>query len=153
MSEQDKDQAASDLEVLNPDRSLVIGKPPREITVREFRFLEGLKVHVLAKPIVDDMLKLFGTTDIEQIDLDRLGEVFANHDDELVSMMCIAADVDAEFIASLSDADGQQLFLTFWQVNMLFFVRRLLAKRNEQRRASGPSRTPKANAGAASTPA
>lgn len=149
----EQNAAAQDLKVLHPDATLTIGKPRRDITVREFRFIEGLRMQVLAKPIVEDMVEMFGSTDIEKIGLDQLGELFAKHQDALVAMMCVSADVDEAFIEALDDADGQALFLTFWQVNLLFFVRRLLAKRKERSRAGKTVKPPTANDGAASTPA
>lgn len=144
----DKKSQASDLSVLHPDRTLQIGTPPRDVTVEEFRFLDGIVAQRIARPIIDHMASLFGDTDPDKVSLEDLQELFAEHQDAFVELMSMSAKVDAGFIASLSDTDGQMLLNTFWQVNALFFVRRLLQNLRGRYRAG---ETTKANAGDEST--
>jgi hypothetical protein len=133
MSEQETSQK-DQLAILHPDRQLVIGDPPREVTVREFRFIEGMRVHVIAKPIVEDLLRMFGT---HELGVHQITDLFVRHEPEFMSMLCASTGLDDKFIRSLNDVDGELLLLTFWQVNLLFFLRRLLARQKELQQAKG----------------
>lgn len=115
---QKKEPGADDLEVLHPERLLTIAG--REITVREYGFVEGLRLLKLAEPIIaglqGDLAR--GTPSFESV----FG-VLAEQADSVVQMMAIAADVEVEWIESLGQDEGQLLLMTWWGVNGPFYMR------------------------------
>ncbi len=112
-----------DLEILHPERELEING--ETVTVREFGFVEGARLGALAKPVIDELADLMNDPEGD-IDLGALGEIMARHSDAMVQLMARAVDREPAWVESLSDADGQRLLLTFWQVNSDFFMRRLV---------------------------
>lgn len=113
-----KEAGADDLEVLHPERLLTIAG--REITVREYGFVEGLRLLPLAEPIIaslqGDMARGVPT-------FDSVMGTIAEHADVAVQLMAIAAGVDVEWIESLGQNDGQALMMIWWSVNGPFYMR------------------------------
>ena len=110
-----------ELEILHSERKLSLGG--QVITVREFSFTEGMRAVVIAQGLLQEMVVLF--RDSEEVDLGALELLFAQHMDALGELMAMATDTDPLWISRLSDEEGQQLYLTFWEVNRGFFTRRI----------------------------
>lgn len=132
------DQTAdTDADVLFPDVDLSIGG--KTVTVREFRFFEGMKLAREAAALLRDMASLLSDS-VAAADLADIGDLFANHEQILSMLLQTSTGQDAEFIAGLNDSDGQKLLITFWTVNKAFFINRLLlnkfaAARKEKQQA------------------
>ncbi|CDF82150.1 hypothetical protein PKB_0782 [Pseudomonas knackmussii B13] len=136
---------ADDLQVLHPERSLSIAG--REITVREYGFVEGLGLRPLIQPFLDDLYALVngrkGLPPLEEI----LG-VLGKHSDLVAQLMAIAADVDPEWIHQLPSQQGNTLLYAWWTVNGPFFVgavvdriRGELAAEAQRKALAGPTST------------
>lgn len=112
------DTGADDLDILFPDRSVLIAG--KKITVREYGFVEGLRVRAAAKPFIDDLsgiLKSSGVPLVEQIT-----GLIERHSDLVVLLVAEAADVDQNFMHSLTDQEGEALLGCWWSVNGPFFL-------------------------------
>jgi hypothetical protein len=111
---------ADDLQILHPTLTATIAG--REITVREYGFVEGLRVYALEQPLLDALYAHCkdGLPELEEI----LG-ILAVHHEQLVPLMAMAADVEPDWIAGLSRADGHTLMLLWWTANAPFYVPRV----------------------------
>lgn len=118
--------SAEELEILIPEREITVAG--KTVTVREFSFMEGLRLAVVVSPMVSDMEALFSDSKAE-VDVMTLQTLFANHSDALMKLMAVATSLDASVIEGLNDNDGQLLLMTFWAVNKGFFVNRLIMRR------------------------
>jgi len=113
------DEGAKDLSILVPDITLEIGG--RTVTVREPRFLQGLRIrakaHALARDLTASIKGGEGLTD------DVL-DVLARHDALVKELICdVTEGADAEWIDGLSDIDGETLMLAWWTCFGPFFIR------------------------------
>lgn len=143
-----KDAGLDDLNVLAPDVTLELGG--RSITVREYRFMQGLAVRVSAKPLIDDVEAFVADGEATDAGIEDYVELLAKHAALVRTLMADSIEgADAAWIDTLNDVDGQLLLLTWWGVCGRFFVRvvaarlrdRLLAK--VRRAASaGPTSMP-----------
>lgn len=134
---------ADELEVLHPERQISIAG--RDITVREYGFVEGLTVRALAKPLTDALYaqaRAGGSAPLYT----EIDDVLAQHPEMTVALLAKAADVEPEWIHRLNDEDGADLLLTWWLVNSGFFIRPLLRRLATEQLAAGRSD------GGASTP-
>ncbi len=113
-------EGADDLEILNPNREIPIAG--KVITVREYKFIEGLSVRVKAKPFIDDLYQWLKE---KPLVLDVVIDLIAAHADEITPLIAQSADVDMDFINGLSDHDGAALTYLWWSVNGPFFVARV----------------------------
>lgn len=112
---------ADDLQVLHPERTAVIAG--RSITMREYGFIEGLKVRVFAKPLIDYLHENIASggapsaTDIQYM--------LAEHADNVARLIAQAADVELEWVLNLEDQyAGDQLLNMWWACNCGFFFRK-----------------------------
>jgi len=119
MSEQDN----NDAEVLFPDRDLILSTG-EQVTVREFRFLEGLKIEREARPLIEH-LQQAGESGSEHAPIEILEQLLSEHQELLVRLIARACDRESAWLETLSDSDGTVVMLTFWEVNSGFFMRRL----------------------------
>jgi len=110
-----------DLEVLHPDRSTTIAG--RAITMREYGFIEGLKLAPLYKGIVDDISQ--AVTIERSPPLEEIVALLAAHADHVEQLIAIAADVEVEWVRGLDDRNGMNLMYLWWIVNAPFFLRRV----------------------------
>lgn len=140
--------AAEDLAVLFPDLDLEVRDPdsgePVALTVREYRFLEGLQVAGAAAGLIAALVSAVqGDGDVSE---HHLAAVLAEHAETWLACIARATGRDPAWLARLSDADGQALSAALWQVNQGFFGRRLvasLARRQKDGRCPSPkSSTP-----------
>lgn len=121
------EQAAADLAILHPDVDLKLCG--RTLTLREYRFVDGLKARTIGKPLTDAIGAWMDAGNVEQHDVEDYVDMLAEHADvvrELMLMSIVGAD--AEFIDGLSDADGETLLVNWWVVCGRFFVRLALRK-------------------------
>jgi len=136
------DDGADDLEILHPEREIEIAGV--KVTMREYGFVEGMRLAGKAAPIVHDIKGLSADVTGAGLEYSALEAVFATHADTITDMVAQACDQPVEWVRTLPPEDGENLIFTWWAVNGPFFVRRLL--RDLAMRVAG------ASAGATSTP-
>ncbi len=124
---QQESAADDDLEILHPDREVRVNG--ETVTVREYRFVEGLRLRATAAPLVEALGELMQ----RNVDLDQVYALLADHEELLLELMALSIDKPVEFVAGLDGPEGELLMDTWWVVNASFFTRavqrRLLAAR------------------------
>lgn len=119
--------AEDDLAILHPDREVRVGG--ETVTVREYRFVEGLRLRAAAAPLVDALGELVQ----QHADLDQIYALLAEHEGLLLDLIALAIDKPVGFVEGLSGPEGELLMDTWWVVNASFFTRavqrRMLAAR------------------------
>lgn len=134
-----------ELEELFPDREVTVRDPDSgaavALTVREFRFREGLEVTALARPLVAALAGLVpDRTEDEGPDALAIESALAAHAALWLELAARASSRDAAWLARLSDADGRALSEAMWAANGGFFLRRVAAQVAVQMR--GPKVSP-----------
>lgn len=121
------DEGRDDLSVLHPEITLTLAG--RAITVREYGFIEGLRLRAELAPLVADLGKLFegGEGLLEDV-LDVLG----THAEAVQRAIAASAGVDMDWVAKLGDAEGDQLVQAWWGVCGPFFVRQIVRRLRER---------------------
>lgn len=110
-----------------PTDDLAVMHPPvikdtlggREVTCREYGFIEELELRSISQPFIDDLMDVMSRTEVSQRDIDLL---VAKHLGAVQQMVAKSADVDLVFIESLSPKDGRQLLAMWWSANGPFFI-------------------------------
>lgn len=132
---------ADDLRILHPNLTAKIAG--RDITVREYGFVEGLRVHALEQPLLDALhahCKDGGLPELEEV-----LAILATHHEQLVPLLAMAADVEPEWIAGLGRTDGHTLMLLWWTANAPFYVprvfNRILAEKAAAKARAGQTST------------
>lgn len=115
-----------DLTVMHPDVTIAIGG--RDVKVHEYRFIDGLRIRAASHGLVRD---LQATIERAELLTDDVMDVLAKHESVVRGLIAAAADVEPEFIDSLSAADGDKLMTTWWMVNGPFFVRQIIRRMQE----------------------
>lgn len=110
-----------DLAILFPERTATIAGVA--VVMREYSFMESMKLHALITPLVEGMVGLL-LGDALPFD-DALRPIFGDHADDVVTLIATACDQPREWVAGLGDEDGTQLRLLWWEVNGDFFGRRV----------------------------
>jgi hypothetical protein len=119
---QDAAKPDNELEVLHPERRLVLaGKP---VTVREYGHVEWLRLLPATKPLVESIAAMLEAGRAPSYE-DAL-EVLALHTDGLMPLVRQACDMPTEAFNALDPEDGELLLMTWWGVNGRFFVQRAL---------------------------
>lgn len=116
-------EAEDDLAILHPERDIQIGG--EQVTVREYGFVEGLRIRATAAPLIEELYQIMRS---ENSDLDGIYAMLAGHDQLLLELMATSVDKDVGFVRALSDADGSLLMDTWWVVNSAFFIRAVQRK-------------------------
>lgn len=137
--------AAEDLAVLFPDVDVTVRDPDTgeavPLTVRELRFLEGLRLVATYQPLVSAIAASADGND-EGIDEGAIAAALTEHAEAWIACIAQATGQEAAWLARLSDADGQVLSLAMWSANKDFFGRRLVeAVRRRKRARPSPSPT------------
>lgn len=137
---------ADDLAILHPEREATIAG--ERIVMREYGFVEGLRLQPLVQPILDGL----ADTALRDghLDVGSAARIFAMHDDAIVTLIARACDRDEDWVRNLNDADGQALLFLWWEANLGFFVRRVGQVLTA--RAIDAVRKASESAGATSTP-
>ena len=146
MKSNDTPAAAEDAALLFPDVDVTVRDPdsgePVTLTVREFRFLEGLQIHAEVRPLIE---AIAGSAEGDDVDEHRIATALTDHADIWVRAIARATGREAEWIGRLSDHDGQALSAAMWGANGSFFVRRLVEAVTRRRQANRPSPSPKSS--------
>lgn len=121
-----KAPAADDpLAVLHPEREVFIAG--RVITVREYGFVEGLKLQAMAKPFFD-ALYAHASRESHAPTFTEIEQMFVEHSGVVIQLVARAANVEPEWIDTLSDEDGYRLMQEWWLANAGFFTRRVVQR-------------------------
>lgn len=120
---------ADDLTILHPNQTRKIAGI--NITVREYGWVEGLRLRELAHPILLDIEKhmVDGTVP----DFDQLRVILGNHCKATLQLIAQAANVDVEFLETLSQRDGELIEAMWWGCNGPFFMHSVIKKISEKR--------------------
>lgn len=135
---------ADDLAILHPERPATIAG--RAVVVREYGFIEGLRLRGQLQPLLDDLVLLF---EQQRFELEAIEAVLGRHADLVVELVALAADVERDWVGGLNDQDGTHLLHLWWTVNGPFFVRRAISQVQAARIAAAAVSP---SAGATSTP-
>jgi hypothetical protein len=143
------DKKPDDLAILYPDREVTIAGVA--LTVREFRYREGLEVAVLARPFLAGLRELFMAPD-DQFTDEAFNALTEENPEVWLALVAKACGREVEWVANLPNAEGMKLQSTFWEVNAPFFMRRLMwgaafvagakARRSRPRKSSPSSSGP-----------
>ena len=112
----------SPLEVRDPDTG-----EPVMLTVREFRFREGLEAQALARPLIGAIARLAEQIGEggEGLDTVAVDAVIGEHAGVWLALIARACSREVEWLERLSDAEGRELTLAMWEVNGRFFIERI----------------------------
>ena len=113
---------ADDLQVLHPERTAVIAG--RSITMREYGFIEGLKVRALARPLIETLHATVASGRLP--DINDVQFMLAEHADNVALLMAQAASVEPEWVRQLDQYQGDQLLAMWWGCNGHFFIRKAI---------------------------
>lgn len=141
--------AAKELEILHPDRDVTIAG--RAITMREYGFVEGLQMRAIAKPFLDELYALVAPNG-KAPSFEQVEEMLAVHAECVLELIVRAANVEREWIESLSDEEGYFLMQTWWMVNSGFFIRRVVQRLATERAAARMSQAGRASTTRSSGP-
>lgn len=126
-------EADDSLEVLNPD--ITVRVAGQDVTVREYRYFEGLRVAALAKPFLDALYAAFSRTDGAP-DADDIASLIAEHEGIVMQMVAVSSGLTEQQLRALGQADGDVLTFAWWRANSAFFTQRVLRRALQQRVAS-----------------
>ena len=122
----DRPDTAAELAALFPDERVRVRDPdsgrPVALTVREFRFLEGLEAAALARPFIEDMAAQ--TPDETEPDAPptlALVDLLGTHAGLWLDLTARACGREAAWLARLGDEDGLTLRDAMWSANGAFF--------------------------------
>lgn len=148
-------QEAEEQEVLHPERTPLING--RHLVVREYGFVEGMKLQAMFKPFLKDLFAQFSRS-AGPPPANAVREVMADHAVAVQWMIAQAIspeedeDAPKEFIdtvrengkwvARLGEDDGDVLMSVWWVVNKNFFSRRLREQAMATKAAESPSPPP-----------
>lgn len=119
-----QDEGLHDLEILYPEAELTVAG--RAITLREYTFVQGLKLRAKIQPFLNGLSKLTATPELTP--LESILDLLADYQDSVLELMSVSANVEVEWIKRLNDEDGQLLAFTWWRVCGPFFVRQLQSR-------------------------
>ncbi|MBC7162695.1 MAG: hypothetical protein H5U26_11405 [Immundisolibacter sp.] len=129
-------QPAPALAVLHPEREARIAD--RVVQVREYGYVEGLKLQAACKEFLDALYGLFSAA-LDPPSTDDLAELIGTHivtvqwliaqaltplDDD-PQAFAAAVEQNARWVGRLSERDGDTLTTVWWETNTGFFTRRL----------------------------
>lgn len=118
-----------DLTVMHPE--LPVSVAGRDLVMREYGFVEGLRLRPVIEPMLQDMETLLLTT--PNPTTDQMLDLMGNHIDSFQELLAVASDMDVTFIAGLSQADGMKLADAWWVVNGPFYWRTAVSRAAVQR--------------------
>lgn len=123
-------EGADDLQTLHPDLEAKLNG--RVVIVREYGFVEGLKVRQTLKRFLDGLYELTKLGSLPPMD-EVFGLVVDNLD-AVLEAIAVSADIEVEELQQLKDQhEGDILMLKWWTANGPFFnrlaVQRVLAER------------------------
>lgn len=135
--------AASDLDILHPDRSITLAD--REVTVREYGFIEGQRLLPIAEPLLAALAAAIGGKAVPTYR--AVQAIIGAHIDLVVRLAArsilppeaplSAVDEEVKWIEALRPDDGTVLVLTWWAVNGPFYMRNVVQSLVVERALSG----------------
>ena len=147
--------AAEEMDVLFPDVDVVVRDPdtgePVTLTVRELRFLEGLRLTAEVRPFIEAITDSVGESGHSSasgegdIDDATIAHALTEHAEAWLACCAQASDRDAAWLARLSDRDGNAISGAMWRTNRPFFSRRLVEAVRRRREKAGRSLSPKSS--------
>lgn len=114
------DREPSDMEVLHPERVLVLGGG--QVMVREYSNLEWLRALPVAEPLVAAIAAMLAGE--QEPSYEVALDAIAKHSDGLVPLIAQAVDRDLAWLDALHPTEFETVLMTWWAVNGHFFVRR-----------------------------
>lgn len=144
-------EGADDLPILHPDLEAKLNG--RIVIVREYGFVEGLKVRQQLKRFLDGLYELTKLGNLPP--LDEVFGLIVENIDNVLEAVAQSADIDVQELKDLKDqAEGDVLLLKWWTANGPFFnrlaVQRVLAERiaaaEAEKRRAGQTSTPASSA-------
>lgn len=130
-----------DLEILHPERQVTVAG--RAIVMREYGFVEGLKLRALYAPLIETLKPILAEGELPE--LDEILDLLAEHAERLPQLMASACDQPLEWVAGLGHEQGHHLMLVWWGVNGPFFMRsaagQLLSEKVRAMRRAGATST------------
>lgn len=117
---------AEDLNVLFPE--LTVSIAGESITVREYGFIDGLRVRALMAPFVAELDAMIMTAPLVEEIIDLLGRYI----DATQQAVAISVSRDPAWVAALKPADGEELLFTWWAVCGPFFLRQVVRRQRER---------------------
>lgn len=116
------DARANDLNTIFPDVPIEIAG--RKLTVREYRFTDGMRARTKGAPLIRDLEDMVKDGAAVDAGIEDYIDVLAKHDALTRELMAESIDgADADFIDGLSADDGYALLIAWWGVAGRFFVR------------------------------
>lgn len=112
------EQGAAGLDTLAPDVTTAIAG--RDVTFREYGFLEGLAIAERASVLIADMVALCADGTMRYA---RVRRLFGKHRDVVVPIAAESAGVEPAWVEGLGAADSELFLSTWFTVNSSFFVR------------------------------
>ena len=132
--------AGGELEVLFPDAEVEVRDPDGggavALTVREFRFREGLEAQVAARPLVEALAAAAEGAGEDGPDAGAIEAAMAAHAGLWLDLIARACGREAAWLARLGDSSALALSNAMWSANGSFFVRRVAAAAAARRRPS-----------------
>ncbi len=129
-----RNDATTELEALFPDREVEVRDPDTgaavALTVREFRFLEGLETQAEARPLIEGFAALVPAADAPDDALPSaaaIDSVLGAHAELWLALVARATGREAAWLAQLGDADARAVSDAMWSANGGFFMRRVVA--------------------------
>lgn len=118
-----------DLEVLHPEQVVKIGE--RTVTVREYGFVEGMRLYPLYDPFLQELYDLMKQGEVPSAAV--VQGVLASHMDEVIALVAKASDLEEDEVKKLPMRDGQKLMDAWWVANGPFFLRSVMNRVMEER--------------------
>ena len=139
-------EADDDLVIMHPEAPLSVGG--RDLVMREYGFVEGLRLRPVIEPLLADMEALLLTS--QQPTTDQMLDLMSAHIEAFQQLLAVATDTDKDFVAGLGQADGFKLADAWWTVNGPFYwrtaVSRAAVQKVMQRAAAGQTSTQSSSA-------
>ena len=104
---------ADDLEILHPEREVTIAG--RQLVVREYGFIEGLRLVPLADPLIEELrahIEAGRPSSVEAVHA-----ILGRHAGVVAALMAAAVDIEVEWVDSLGQDAGTALMFWWWRVN------------------------------------
>lgn len=114
-------ETKNEAEILHPEREVTIDG--RKIVMREYTWVEGMRLEAVAKPVLDALVASSAKQDEPTVE--EISAVLSMHPEIMVKLIAAACDQPEDWVVALSDANGSLLYWLFWAVNSGFFIRRL----------------------------
>lgn len=123
------DDGRDDVAIMYPDRTLTVAG--REITLREYGFVDGLLLRARTASFVAALETVFRTG--EGL-IDDCLAVVGEHYDVMCDAIAQSAGVDVAWVKGLRGDDAEALQVTWWEVCGPFFLHQILRRRDERER-------------------